>query len=186
MSQKQKLEAVVAARKPGYYISGVNQPRDVKGKFRTVLARLKQDLGVSGLQNVVEKVREVENLDNAGNYSAAVAAATQLLSVIDRLDSGGLNPQSLENVRSSARALGQVISNLPLPFGQDTQKVRFSDLPPVLRNLMEEMIERVEDKIGAEDSEEPTAKLRQFRAGGDALSQSEVSSEMSTLLRLLT
>lgn len=174
------------ARPKGRYVSGVNQPRDIKGKFRRVLARLKQDLGVSGLQNVVEKVEEVEGLDNAGNYSAAAKAATELLAIVDRLDAGGLNPQSLENIRSSARALGQVISNLPLPFGQDTSKVKYSDLPPALRNLMDDMISRVEDKIGAEDADIATAKLRNFRSGGDAFSQSEVSSEMSTMLRLLT
>ena len=181
-----KLEAVVAARAPGYYVSGVNQPRDIKGKFRTVLARLKQDLGTSGLQNVVEKVQKAENLDNAGNYAAAVAAAADLLSVIDRLDSGGLNPQALENVRSSARALGQVISNLPLPFSDQGAKVRYSDLPPVLRNLMEDMMQKVEEKIGKEDADIATSKLRSFKSGGDQFSQSEVSSEMSTMLRLLT
>lgn len=174
------------ARPKGYYTSGVNQPRDIKGKFRTVLARLKQDLGASGLQNVVEKVQKAEDLDNAGNYAAAVQAATELLSTIDRLDSGGLNPQALENVRASARSLGQVISNLPLPFGQQGEKVRYSDLPPVLKNLMEDMMKKVAEKIGKDDADVATKKLRDFQSGGDQFSQSEISSEMSTMLRLLT
>lgn len=174
------------ARPKGRYISGVNQPRDIKGKFRTVLARLKQDLGTSGLQNVVEKVQQAEDLDNAGNYAAAVAAAADLLSIIDRIDSGGLNPQSLENVRASARELGTVISNLPLPFAEQGAKVRFSDLPPVLKNLIDDMIEKVEQKIGKDDADVATEKLRKYKSGGDMFSQGEVSSEMSTLLRLLT
>lgn len=174
------------ARPKGRYISGVNQPRDIKGKFRTVLARLKQDLGASGLQSVVEKVQEAENLDNAGNYSAAVAAAADLLGIIDSLDSGGLNPEALENVRSSAGALGSVIANLPLPFSDQGQKVRYSDLPPVLKKLIDDMIDRVEQKIGKEDADVATEKLRKYKAGGDMFSQSEVSSEMSTMLRLLT
>lgn len=174
------------ARPKGRYVSGVNQPRDVRGKFRTVLARLKQDLGTSGLQGVMDKVQEAENLDYAGNYTEAVNAAAELLSIIDRLDAGGLNPESLENVRSSARALGQVISNLPLPFGDQGQKVRYSDLPPVLKNLIDDMIDKVEAKIGAEDAAVATQKLKSFKSGGDMFSQSEVSSEMSTMLRLLT
>jgi hypothetical protein len=180
------LEAVTAARQPGIYVSGKNQPRDIKGKFRTVLARLKQDLGTSGLQNVVEKVELAENLDNAGNYAAAVAAASDLLSVIDRLDAGGLNPEALENIRTSAAALGSLISNLPLPFMDQGAKVRYSDLPPVLKDMMEEMIERVEKKIGKEDADVATKKLKSYMSGGDLFSQSEVSSEMSTMLRLLT
>ena len=174
------------ARPKGYYISGVNQPRDVRGQFRTVLARLKQDLGTSGLQDVVEKVQLAENMDNAGNYTAAVAAAVNLLSIIDSLDAGGLNPQALENVRSSARALGQVISNLPLPFDDQGAKVRYSDLPPVLRNLIKDMVEKVEAKIGQDDADAATQKLKSFQSGGDVFSQSEISSEMSTMLRLLT
>jgi hypothetical protein len=174
------------ARPKGYYVSGVNQPRDVKGKFRTVLARLKQDLGTSGLQDVVEKVQLAENMDNAGNYTAAVAAAADLLSIIDRLDSGSLNPQSLENIRSSAQALGQVISNLPLPFADQGAKLRFSDLPPVLKNLIKDMVKKVEAKIGQEDADIATQKLKSFQSGGDVFSQSEISSEMSTMLRLLT
>jgi hypothetical protein len=174
------------ARPKGYYVSGVNQPRDVKGKFRTVLARLKQDLGTSGLQDVVEKVQLAENMDNAGNYTAAVAAAADLLSIIDRLDSGSLNPQSLENIRSSAQALGQVISNLPLPFADQGAKLRFSDLPPVLKNLIKDMVKKVEAKIGQEDANIATQKLKSFQSGGDVFSQSEISSEMSTMLRLLT
>ena len=168
------------------YVSGVNQPRDSKGMFRTVLARLKEDLGASGLQDVVEKVEDAEGLDNAGNYDAAIAAAQDLLGVIDRLDSGALDATALESVRSTARSLGQVISNLPLAFGADAQKVRYSDLPPVLRNLIDEMVKRVEKKIGQKDADEVTKKLKNYQSGGDMYSQSEVSSEMSTLLRLLT
>jgi hypothetical protein len=158
----------------------------MKGKFRTVLARIKQDLGNAGLQNVIEKVEETEGLNNAGNYSAAVAAAADLLSVIDRIDSGGLNPDALENIRSSTAALGQLIANLPLPFGDQTDKLRYSDLPPVLKNMIDDMMDRVEQKIGKEDANAATENLRKFKAGSSVMSQSDVSSEMNVMLRLLT
>lgn len=168
------------------YISGKNQPRDAKGKFRQVLARIKQDLGTSGLQNVVEKVEEAENLDDAGNYAAAVQAATDLMEIFNRLDSGSLNPESVENVREAARQLGTAIANLPLPFSEQSQKVRYTDLPPVLRNLIEDMIKKVEEKIGTDDAAEATKTLKSYMAGGDVYSQSEVSGEMSKMMRLLT
>jgi hypothetical protein len=158
----------------------------MKGKFRTVLARIKQDLGDAGLQNVVDKVREAENLDNAGNYSAAVAAAADLLSVIERIDTGALNPDAIENIRSSTAALGQLISNLPLPFGDQTNKLRFTDLPPVLKNMIDDMMSRVEQKIGKEDADVATESLRKFKSGSSVMSQSDVSSEMNVMLRLLT
>jgi len=51
---------------------------------------------------------------------------------------------------------------------------------------MEEMIDRVEAKIGDEDADIATADLKRFMSGGDYFNQSEISSEMAKLLRLLT
>jgi len=124
------------------------QPRDDAGKFRQVLARLKQDLGVSGLQDIVDEAKNVEQLHEIGNYVESAGAAVNLLDILDRLDSGALNKVSLENVRSSASELGKVISNLPLGFNNQAQKVRYSDLPHSLKNLMDSMMDRVEAKIG--------------------------------------
>jgi hypothetical protein len=162
------------------------QPRDAKGKFRDVLARIKNNLGVGGSEEAIKKIEETENLDDAGNYMEAARSAGDLISIIDRLDEGALNKESLENVRSSAGELGRVIANLPLPFGSDTEKVRYSDLPPALKGLMKDMISRVEEKIGQKDADEATKDLRSFMSGGDYYSQSEISSQMSRLLRLLT
>ena len=162
------------------------QPRDEQGKFRQVLARLKQDLGTSGLQNIVEEAKQVEDLHEIGNYVESAGAAVNLLDILDRLDSGALNKISIENVRNSARELGKVISNLPLGFNDQTEKVRYSDLPPSLQNLMDDMMERVEAKIGKEDARIANADLEAFKSGSDVYSQGEISSQMSKLLRLLT
>lgn len=162
------------------------QPRDARGKFRKVLARLKQDLGVAGLQEALKQVETAENMEFAGNYVGASEAADKLITTIDRLDSGALDATKLENVRNTAGELGKVIANLPLPFTNQAQKVRFSDLPPALKNLIDDMISRVEDKIGKKDADIATAELRSFKSGADVYNQSEISSRMATLLRLLT
>ena len=168
------------------YVSGVNQPRDAKGKYRKVLARLKQDLGVAGLSKALKKVEDAENLDFAGDYAASAKASSDLIDMIDRLDAKALNPEALENVRNSAAELGRVISNLPLPFGEDAEKIKFSDLPAGLKDLIKNMITKVEAKIGKEDADIATKSLKSYMSGGDLYSQGEVQSEMSKLLRLLT
>lgn len=162
------------------------QPRDVQGKYRKVLARLKSDLGTAGLGRVVEKVEKAENLTFAGDYKQSAEAAKDLIGIIDRLDTKALNPDSLENVRNSAKELGRVIANLPFAFGQQAEKIRFSDVPPVLKKLIKDMIIRVEAKIGQEDADVVTSDLKNFMSGGRYFSQSDISSQMSTLLRLLT
>lgn len=162
------------------------QPRDAKGKYRKVLARLKQDLGVAGLQKALLKVQKAEDLDFAGNYTESAQASSELIGLIDRLDSKALNPKALANVKSTARELGRVIANLPLPFGQDAEKLKFSDLPSGLKDLIETMMTKVEAKIGKEDADIATANLKSYISGADVYSQGEVQSEMSKLLRLLT
>jgi hypothetical protein len=162
------------------------QPRDAQGKFRQVLARLKKDLGDASLDKVAEKVGEVENLDNTGDYARAVAGAEEVISVVERIDTKALNPESLESVKMGASALAEAISNLPLPFKNQAQKIRYSDVPPALRDLMDDMIQKVEEKLGAEDADIATAQLRAFKSGADVFSQGEISSQMNKLLRLLT
>ena len=162
------------------------QPRDASGKFRQVLARLKVNLGTAGSDAAIKKIEETENLDNAGNYAGAAKAAGDLLNIIDRLDTNALNSDSLENIRTSAGELGKVIANLPFAFGADAEKIRFSDVPPALRDLMKDMITRVEDKIGQKDADTATKDLKSFMSGGDYYNQSEISSQMAKLLRLLT
>ena len=168
------------------FTPGKNQPRDIRGRFRQVLARLKENLGDSGLQDVNEKIKEVENITGLGDYDDAAKSANELIKLLDRLDSGSLNKDSLENVRKTAAELGTVISNLPLPFMDQAQKVRFSDLPAALQQLMKKMVDRVEEKIGKDDAAEATAGIKGFMSGSDVYSQSEISSEMATMLRLLT
>ena len=168
------------------YTPGVDQPRDARGKFRTVLARLKQDLGVAGLQKALDKVENAENLEFAGDYVNSAKAAEDLINTIDRLDTGALDATKLENVRSTAADLGKVVSNLPLPFTNQAQKLRFSDLPPAMKNLIDDMITRVEAKIGKKDADIATQDLKSYMSGADVYSQGEVQSQMAKLLRLLT
>ena len=51
---------------------------------------------------------------------------------------------------------------------------------------MTNMVDRVEEKIGKEDAADATKSLKGFMSGSDVYSQSDISSQMATLLRLLT
>jgi hypothetical protein len=82
--------------------------------------------------------------------------------------------------------LGEVIGNLPLPFGDENAKLRFSDLPPALKNLMTNMVDRVGKKLGEKDGKQATSDIAEFMRGGDLFSQADISSVMARMLRLLT
>jgi hypothetical protein len=183
---KKEVKSKQDAEKSRAKYTPKTQPRDATGKFRQVLARLKLDLGDAGSDAALKKIEEVDNLDSAGNYAEAAKAAGDLLDIVDRLDTGALNAEAIGNVRNSAGELGKVIANLPFAFGEDAQKIRFSDVPPALQDLMEKMISRVEDKIGKKDADIATQGMKDFMSGQEVYSQSEISSQMSKLLRLLT
>ena len=51
---------------------------------------------------------------------------------------------------------------------------------------MKDMISKVEDKIGKDDADVATEELKSFMSGADYYNQSEISSQMAKLLRLLT
>ncbi len=179
------------SRKPfdGFNESRLNaksQFRDKRGKFRKVLARLKHNLGESGLQAVTDKLQQAQDLDFAGNYRAANRAAGKLIGLVDRIDTGALDSKSLENVRETAGELGKVIANTPLPFGDPNAKLSFSELPPSMRTLAKDMIDRVLEKLGPEDGGQAVQEMKSFMSGADQLSQSEIQSEFNVLLRLLT
>ena len=168
------------------FVSGVNQPRDAKGKYRKVLARLKQDLGVAGLADVLKKVQGLEDLDFVGDYYESANAMLDLVGMLDRLDTNALNPDALQNIRKTAQAGGKAFANLPLPFGNDNEKLRFSDLPADFKGLIKDMVTRVEAKIGKKDADIATKELVSYMSGGDLYSQAEIQSQFNTMLRLLT
>lgn len=165
--------------KPGY------QPRDYNGQFKQVLARLKENLGNDSNQSIVDDIEQNDKI-RAGDYAESVRAGLDLKDKLDRLDTKALNPEAIGNVRAAARDLGTAISNLPLPFKNQAAKIRYSDVPPTLRDLMEDMVKRVHEKIGNEEGQKATQKIRSFMSGGDMFSQGEISREMSRFLRLLT
>lgn len=167
-----------AKYKPGY------QPRDYNGQFKQVLARLKEDLGDEENDAIANSIDAIGK--GGGDYAESVRAGLDLKSHLDRLDTGALNKDSLSNIRDASRDLGKAISNLPLPFENQAAKMRFSDIPPTLRDLMQDLVKRVHDKIGNAEGQKATQKLRSFMSGGDMFSQGEISREMSRFLRLLT
>ena len=97
-----------------------------------------------------------------------------------------MNSEELANVKNAASELGKIVTNLPLPFKDPNAKMRYSDLPPVLKNLLDTMVDRVIKKIGKDDAAEATESIRQFMSGSELFNQSDLSANLAKMLRLLT
>ena len=162
------------------------QPRDDSGKFRDVLARLKLDLGVDGSQEAIEQIKKTENLNNAGNYIAAAKGASDLIGMLNQIEDGSVDKKSSDVLQATTSDLGKIISNLPFNFIDQAQKIRFSDVPPVLQSLMTSMADRVVQKLGAKSGAVQVQSIKDFMSGQLMFSQSDISKQMSTMLGLLT
>jgi hypothetical protein len=162
-----------------------SQPRDYRGRFREVLARLKVDLGESELNEVVAKVQDAEEAELNGDYIKSTDAATEVIKMVDRIEAGSLDSKQLQNLKESSRELGKAIAYLPLPQGDPNAKLRFSDLPPASQKLLQGMEDRIRDKVDPSKVNEVLALLNRFTSGVVQLSSDELQSELARLLTYL-
>ena len=86
-----------------------------------------------------------------------------------------LTDEDIEQLRKEARARQK-----------ESEQLTFADVPPALQELIHDLIQRVENKIGFEDAEECSFQLRGFIEGEYKYTQSELSSQMAKHLRMLT
>jgi hypothetical protein len=161
------------------------QPRNSDGKYRLILARLRENVGVNGNQAIVEKIKEAQALASGRDYKKASVAYADLVNTIDRIDTKSLDANTLGAMKQASGDLAEVVANLPLPFDDQSQKIRFSDLPPVLREMTQNLVAKVRTEYG-EEANEKLSEILRFMSGGDYYSQSDVSSELNTLVHLLT
>lgn len=161
------------------------QPRASDGRFRQILARLEEDLAENPDEDVISKIAVLRDADEKDDVEESAKAAVELISAIDRIESGALDGDRLNMLRSTRHDLGETIAQLPLPFDNQAEKVRYSDLPTPTRELIQDLLSRVTDKIGDKEATKVTSALRGFMSGADLFNQSEVTAELSRLLSIL-
>jgi len=86
-----------------------------------------------------------------------------------------LTDEDIEQLRKEARARQK-----------ESEQLTFADVPPALQELIHDLIERVENKIGLEDADLCSSDIKGFIAGRYKYTQSELSSQMAKHLRMLT
>ena len=74
----------------------------------------------------------------------------------------------------------------PVVIANPDKKLKYVEIPKALQVLMQDMIAKVEEKVDEEIAAQSTADLKKFMSGKQDYSQTELSSMMAKLLRLLT
>jgi hypothetical protein len=168
-----------------------NHPRHNDGKFRAVLARLKTELEADGLDAPEVNARldaalkkAVEN--DTANEEEVKAASEDVLHAIDKYDVEKGEAELPAILREVYKSLGGLVYNETIDLGSTDVKMRYSDLPTGVQDLITNLITQVENLGGDGDGIETSlAKVKSFLSGGQMLSQPEVSGELARLVRLL-
>lgn len=177
------LEQFRAAR--GFKYTPDTQPRDATGKFRRVLARLKTNLGDAATEQLAKELEEAESAGAIGDYAKAKEHASEVVKLVDDVDQGKLKGSAAEAVRTGAEDLGKLLAYLPLPQGDPSQKIRYSDLPEPTAKMIDNLLQRVDDKLSSEDAAKYTALLKSFKSGLRTMSADDMSAALNRLMRVL-
>jgi hypothetical protein len=74
----------------------------------------------------------------------------------------------------------------PVVIANPDKKLKYVEIPKALQVLMQDMIAKVEEKLGEEIAAQSTADLKKFVSGNQEYSQTELIPVMAKLIRLLT
>lgn len=162
-----------------------SQPRDNAGKFRRVLARLKTNLGDAASEQLAKEMEAAAAAGAIGNYAEAKRAGGEVVKLVDSVEDNELDKGTIQNIRKGAKDLGELLAYLPLPQGDTSQKVRFSDLPAPTSKLIQDLVRRVNERLDGEDAAKYTDVLQSFMSGVRTMSADEMASELAKILRVL-
>ena len=166
-------------------------PRADDGKFRAVLAKLKDDVeegrDAAGDEKTDSKVAEIKKIDDhlvGGDLNAAKIAGQKLILALDRTDTEIGDARLAERLRDDYAILGDVVYNIGVPLGED-KTLRYSELPEELKNFIDQLIDKV-NNLSPDDEEAKAVKfLNKYMAGDRQLTQAEISASLSKLVRIL-
>lgn len=180
-----KSNARKAANESRVKFTAETQPRDYNGRFKKILARLKGNLGEAGTEGVAEKIQATEEAQVAGNYAEMRTHGNNLIDLIENIEEGTLKKGTVKNLRNGASDLSTAIAYLPLPQGEDTAKVRFTDVPLAMQEMVRSMVKQVEEQLDTDTAQKYISTLKSYMAGGRTMASDQLSEELNKLLRVL-
>lgn len=159
------------------------QPRDIDGRFKKILARLKLDLGTESTQILATKIEAAEAAQVAGNYADMRMHGNDLIKLINDVDLNNLTKGAASNLRRGSTDLGKIMAFLPLPQGNDNATVRFSDLPPAAAELVRNMLDRAKTAESSGKKTEGILELESYLSGARTMTSDELASSLNKILR---
>lgn len=163
-------------------------PRDDSGRFRKVLFRLRDTLhetpvGESADRDIEEAVDAMDN----GEIDQVKLAGERVMEAVDEAlrDVDPTQITDVQNLKAGYAALGEVLARLPLAQGSESVTYRWTDLPPDLSGMIDDIMDRLRDHVDSATYEEVTAPVVDYQSGTDYVTSDQLQSWMTEMLRYL-
>jgi len=161
-------------------------PRDESGKFRKVLFKLKADLeNTPGTKPAIDEIDAAINADDNHDPEAAKDAAGRLLVELDKIAEDTADLDDKEDLKRRSADIATVIAQLPMAQGNADVKMRFTDLPVELRDLIDDLLGRLKSAVTAEVYAEVAGPMTQYISGADYMHSDEIQSHLTRIMRYL-
>lgn len=152
--------------------------------FVDALKEMRATLESFHIHQSLEKLNEVIGTLDYQGHGSALKFASGVLDALNRVPNSSMSQETAKEFEDVRARLAQSIEAFPFPVGKD-KSVSFDNLPQGLQDLISAMVQRV---LGnhPEDGQRLAATLIEFCNGDTHLLESEIQTEMSGLLRILT
>lgn len=187
LAAAQEQAARVASLRYKQKFEEERHPRDDQGRFKEVLFRLEQrlqdDPAIPGAQEALDKIHDAQAAENEDHKDEAKEAASDAVLILDRAAEDIVDPDARSTISNVSEELARAIAYIPLPFDDQTQTMRWSDVPPAGQAVIENLLMRARETDDPETSVEIVEIIEGWMAGGDMITQSEFDAMVAKLVR---
>ncbi len=159
---------------------------DANGQFRQVMARLRSGIqGQPGTETVARQIDHVLALMDDGDLHKIEHSGSELMKAISDAAEATDHRDVQQNLRAGFTALGMELAKLPLPQGQDTVTMRWTDLPVQLQNTVNEVMDKLKQHMDPKEFDKVTSELQSYKSGVDLATSDQIQSWLSTMVEYL-
>lgn len=159
---------------------------DANGQFRAVMARLRSGVeGQPGTETIAREIDHVMGLMSTEDLDVIQDQANNLMKTIKDVEAATDNKDVAETLRTGFKAIGLELAKLPLPQGQDTVTMRWSDLPTQLQTTVDDVMLKLKDHLTPEAYDKVTSEVTRYKSGVDLATSDQIQSWLASMVQYL-
>jgi uncharacterized protein (DUF2267 family) len=159
---------------------------DANGQFRQVMARLRSGIeGQAGTETIARQIDHVMGMMGTEDQDIITDQTQNLMKTIKDVSQSTDNKDVSETLRQGFKAIGLELAKLPLPQGQDTVTMRWTDLPLPLQTTVNDVMLKLKDHLTPEAFDKVTSEVSRYKSGVDMATSDQIQSWLSSMVQYL-